>query len=171
MTHEQIIQKLVWRHSNEAKLVCFSPLFATDVEIKILTTQEDRISDRSLRVIHDFLALSSGELEKIKQFLWEDCKLNCDVSSFGFDVPEGKTETQANHDEFGVHNGDDALRKSVPPSLAIYENDQATYKGNFGHLHFDNEWNSHLTTVIMRDGQIVGCGDSGLYLGAFESEG
>lgn len=171
MTNDQITQKLVWRDSNEARLLCFSPLFATDIKIEILTNHEGAVSDRTLRVIHDFLALSSNELEKIKQFLWEDCKLNCDLSSYGFDVPEGKTETQANHDEFGVHNGDDALRKSVPPSLSIYESDQETYKGNFGHLHFDNEWNSHLTTVVMRDGEIVGFGDSGLSLKAFESAG
>jgi hypothetical protein len=168
MINDEISKQLVWRDSREARVTCFSPLFGVNVEIEILSTQGERISARSLRVINDFLELTPAQLEKIKHYLWEDCKLNCEVSSYGFDVPDDKEETQVNHEEFGVHNPDDAFEKSSPPDLLIIEDDQISYEGNFGHLTFDNEWNSSLTTIVMSNGEIVGYGDSGVNLGRFE---
>jgi hypothetical protein len=168
MNNDEISKQLVWRDSWEARVTFFSPLFGVDVEIEILSTQGECISGRSLRVINDFLELTPAQLGKIKHYLWEDCKLNCEVSSYGFDVPDDKDESQVNHEEFGVHNPDDAFEKSSPPRLLIIEDDQINYESNFGRLTFDNEWNSSLTTIVMRDGEIVGCGDSGVNVGRFE---
>jgi hypothetical protein len=53
-------------------------------------------------------------------------------------------------------------------SLNIYEDDQAHYASNYGHLSFDTPWNGHFVSVIMKNGDIVGYGDSGLWIGAFE---
>jgi hypothetical protein len=168
MTNEEILKQVVWRDSKEARLQCFSPMLGISVEVDVLTNHEMRISERSFQVIRDFLGLSLEQLEKIKQFLWEDCKLCCEVSSYGFDVPDGKDEVQTNHDEFGVHSPDDALRRSSLDCLLIVESDQESYAGNYGLLVFDNEWNSHLTTVVMKDASVVGYGDSGLNIGRFE---
>lgn len=168
MTNEEILKHLVWRDANEARLVCFSSVLGCKVDVHVLTENEERISPRSLQVIHDFLGLSLDQFEKIKQFLWQDCKLCCDVTSYGFHVPDDSDEVQVNHDEFGVHGPDDAFEKSSLKYLLVAESDQQSYLGNFGRLTFDNEWNSHLTTVVMKNGAIVGYGDSGLNIGRFE---
>jgi hypothetical protein len=119
-------------------------MLGISVEVQVLTNNEVRISERSFQIISDFLELSLEQLEKIKQFLWEDCKLCCDVTSYGFDVPGGKDEVQTNHDEFGVHSPDDALRQSSLHCLLIMESDQESCPSNYGYLTFDNEWNSGL---------------------------
>jgi hypothetical protein len=168
MTHEEVILKLSWRDSNEARLACFLSLLEFNAEIRILAVTEHQISDRSVRTINDFLELSSAQLEAIKNFLWENCKFCCEVTSYGFDVPDGKNEAQANHNEFRVHGSEDVLKQSTLKYLLVIEDDQESYRSNFGYLIFDSEWNSSLTAVVMKNGDIVGCGDSGLYVGAFE---
>lgn len=168
MKNNEIIKKFTWRDSAEARLEYFSPLFGKNIEVRVITINNDCISDRSLQVVNDFLDLSHLHLEKIKQFLWEDCKLCCDVTSYGFEVPDGKDEVQINHQEFGVFNGDDALEKSTLKYLLVLEDDQENYSNNYGRLLFDNEWNSHLSTIVMKNGNIVGYGDSGLHLGKWE---
>ncbi len=168
MTHEEILKRVVWRASNEARFWCFSPLLGLDIEIQVFTAAEYRISDRSFYVINDFLGLDPSQLEHIKQFLWEDCQFCCDTTSYGFDVPEGQDEAKTNHIEFRVHSPDDALKESTLKYLLVTEDDQEHYPSNFGRLTFDNEWNGDLTTVVMKNGSIVGYGDSGLYIGKFE---
>ncbi len=137
----------------------------------MLTNTAYRASDRSVQIINDFLALTPQQLETIKPFLWDDCRLCCQASSYGFDVPDGQEETQVNHREFGVHNPDDAFNKSTLKYLLIAEDDQADYAGNYGRITFDNEWNSALTVVVMKNACVVGCGASGVYVGQFEAAG
>ena len=167
-THEEILKRVVWRDSNEARFECFSPLLELYIEIRIFTATEYRISDRSFYVINDFLGLDPSQLEHIKQFLWEDCQFCCDTTSYGFDVPEGQNEAKTNHIEFRVDNPNDALRESTLKYLFVSEDDQEHYSSNFGRLTFDNEWSGHLCTIVMKNGSIVGYGDSGLYIGKFE---
>jgi hypothetical protein len=169
MTKNEILTRVTWRDSTEARFECFSSLLGKNSEVHILTINDHSISERSFQVIHDFIDLSDVHLERMKQFLWEDCKLNCEISSYGFDVPDGRDEVQINHQEFGVFNGDDALEKSTLSYLLISEYDQENYSNNYGRLQFDNEWNSHLTTIVMKNGNLVGCGDSGLHIGQWES--
>jgi hypothetical protein len=168
MTKDDILNMTTWRDSHEIRLKCFPPVFEKSVDVHILTKDKDRISDRSVQIVNDLLGLSVQHLKTIKNYLWEDCKLNCEVSDYGFDVPEGKTEQEVNHEEFGVFNGEDAYEKSNLEYLLISENDQDDHTNNYGLLTFDNEWNGHLTVVVMKNGDIVGCGDSGLYLGEYE---
>lgn len=168
MTKEEILKLVAWHDSQEARFECFSPIFEKNAGIHILTNTDHSISDRSFRTVNDFLNLNHKHIELIQNFLWEDCKLNCELTSYGFDVPDGKDEVGVNHEEFGVFNGEDALAKSTFIYLLISEDDQEEYPSNYGHLRFDNEWNSHLTTVVMKNGEIVGWGDSGLYLGEYE---
>jgi hypothetical protein len=168
MIKEEVLKIVTWRDSTEARFECFSPMLGQNVDVHILTTLDRRVSDRSIQIINDFLNISHQHLDTIKNFLWEDCKLNCESSSYGFDVPDGKDEAEVNHEEFGVFNGEDALTKSTFLYLLIGEDDQENYLSNYCHLNFDNEWNSRLTTLVMKNGEIVGWGESGLYLGKYE---
>jgi hypothetical protein len=168
MTEDDILNIATWRDSSEIRLKCFSPVLEQSVDIHILTKDEDRISNRSVRIVNDLLELSIQHFETMRNYLWEDCKLNCDVTDYGFDVPEGKTEQDVNHEEFGVFNAEDAYEKSSLKYLLIIEDDQDEYANNYGLLTFDNEWNENFTVVVMKNGDIVGFGDSGLYLGKYE---
>jgi hypothetical protein len=169
MTKDDIRNLATWRNSYELELKCFPPVFDKSVNVQILTKEQDHISDRSVQIINDLLGLSVQDLEIIKDYLWEDCKLNCEISNYGFDIPAGKTEQEVNHEEFGVLNREDAYAKSDLKYLLVCEDDQDTYTNNYGFLTFDNEWNGHLTVVVMKNGYLVGCGDSGLYLGKYEA--
>lgn len=52
--------------------------------------------------------------------------------------------------------------------LLIGEEDRE-FKGNYGLMHFDNEWESHTFVVVMKDGNIVGYGQSGFWVGEYEN--
>ncbi len=168
MTKDDILNIAVWRNSDELEFKCFVPVFEKSVNVQILTKDKECISDSSVQIVNNLLGLSAQQLETIKNYLWEDCKLNCEISDYGFDVPEGKTEQEVNHKEFGVFNGEDAYEKSDLQYLLISEADRDVYTNHYGLLTFDNEWNSHLTEVVMKNGDIVGYGDSGSYLGKYE---
>jgi hypothetical protein len=168
MTKDDILNIAIWQSSYELELKCFVPVFEKSVTVQILTKDPDRISESSVQIVNDLLGLSEQHLETIENYLWEDCKINCEVSDYGFDVPEGKTLQEANHEEFGVFNGEDAYEKSNLEYLIISENDRDIYTNNYGLLTFDNQWNGHLTEVVMKNGNIVGSGDSGSYLGKYE---
>jgi hypothetical protein len=169
MTKEDIIKLLKWRDEDqyEANMECFLPNFNRTVKLHIIVNNAGKISDRTVAIVNDFIGLTQQHLAIIKNYLWQDCQLCCDCSSYGFDVPEGMTETEANHAAFGVYTGENAYQKSNL-SLSIIEANEDEYTSNFGRLLFDNEWNGHLTAVAMRNGDIVGSGDSGIYLGKFE---
>jgi hypothetical protein len=169
MTKEDIIKLFKWRDEdqNEANMECFLPSFDQTANLHIMVNNAGKISERTVTIVNDFIGLSQQHLATIKNYLWEDCQFYCDGLSYGFDVPEGMTETEANHATFGVYNGEDAYRKSNL-SLSIIEVNEDEYTSNFGCLLFDNEWNGHLTTVVMRNGDVVGYGESGIYLGKFE---
>lgn len=168
MTNHEIREKMVWRDANEARLECFSQLFGQKVEVRVLTTGSERLADRSVATINDFLALTQPHFDQIQQLLWQDCQQCCNLTSYGFDVPDGPDEAQINQQEFGVHNPDDAWQKSTLVYLLVIEEYQQSYPSNYGLLTFDNEWNGALTVVVMKNGRIVGSGDSGLYIGQFE---
>lgn len=168
MLRPQLLAQITWRSGQEAQLDCFSPLFGKNVEIRIATDIANAISDRTIQIINDFLALPPTEMETIKGFLWEDCELCCEEIACD-EIPEGMTETEANHHYYGVFGPEDAYRKSNFRYLYVSEY-REEYTGNYGCLPFDNEWNSHLTTIVMRNGKIVGYGDSGIYLGQFEPD-
>ena len=168
MNKQEVLNLATWRSENELRLLCYVPVFEKDIEIHLFSEKDNYISDRSVQTINDLIALSLAQFKRIKELLWDDCKLNCEVSSYGFDVPDNKSESEVNHENFSVFNPEDAYKKSTLIYLNISEDDQNNYQSNFGHLTFDNEWNSHLTVVIMKNGNIVGYGDSGLYLGEFE---
>ena len=46
--------------------------------------------------------------------------------------------------------------------MSLYEIDRADFAASYAHVMFDNAWESHLMTVIVRDGE------SGMYLGRIE---
>ena len=121
MRKDDILNMATWQNSHELRLKCFPPVLKKSVDVYIFTQDEDRISDRSVQIVNNLLGLSVQHLKTIKEYLWEDCKLNCELTNYGFDVPEGKTVQEVNHEEFGVLNAEDAYEKSNLEYLLIPE--------------------------------------------------
>jgi hypothetical protein len=167
MTKDEIDRAVDWRDTYEARFECFVPAFDQTVKVSFFTHAAETISDRSVQIVNDFIALADQHISAVKGYLWQDCQSCCETLSWGVYVPDGKTEAEANHEDIEVFNAEDAYRKSTL-SLGIYEDDQQAYASNYGHLSFDTPWNSHIVCVVMKNGDIVGYGDSGLWLGAFE---
>ncbi|ABC28317.1 hypothetical protein HCH_01457 [Hahella chejuensis KCTC 2396] len=169
MNRSEILNSISWKEEEEwfgtAQVVV--PVLGGKIEIQFLVENERDISDRSVRIVNELLQLDESHLIKIKHFLWEDCKLYCEATGYGFDVSEGKNETEVNHREFGVFNETDAYRTSNLLYVMICEEDEK-FEGNYARLTFDNEWNGNLCVVVMKGGDIVGYGDDGLYIGEFE---
>jgi hypothetical protein len=168
MTKDDIDRAVVWRDTYQARVQVFSPAFNQMVEVSFHTEVAETVSGRSIQIVNDFIALTEQDLSKIKNFLWQDCQACCESLSWGVFVPAGKTEAQANHEDIGVLSAEDAYSKASL-SLNVYEDVQKEYDSNYGHLTFDTNWNSHFVTVVMKNGDIVGFGNSGLWLGAFET--
>ncbi len=168
MTPEDAAKLATWREPDEARFTLFVPAFGQAVEFRAYTNVPGQISARGLATIRDVVALDADALARIKQLIWENCVLCCEGSSYGFDVPEGQSETEANFANFGVHDPQGAYEKCSPPIVSVYEIDHADYAADYAHITFDNAWESHLMTVIVRNGEVVGGGESGVYLGQFE---
>jgi hypothetical protein len=168
MTPDDIARIAAWREPDEARFPLFVPVFGQAVEFRVCTKVPGEISARGHATIRDVVALRPDALARIKALIWENCVLCCEGSSYGFDVPEGRSETEANFANFGVHDAQSAYEQCSPPIVSIYEIDHADYAGNYAHITFDNAWESHLMTVIVRNGVVVGGGESGIRLGQFE---
>jgi hypothetical protein len=167
MTKDELARSVVWRDTYEARFECFVPALGQTVKVSFFAHAAETISDRSVQIVNDFIALTDQHIAVVKAYLWQDCQSCCETLSWGVYVPHGKTEAEANHEDIGVFNASDAHEKSTL-SLGVYEDDQQAYVSNYGHLRFDTPWNSHIVCVVMKNGDIVGCGNSGLWLGAFD---
>ncbi|MEM8863880.1 MAG: hypothetical protein AAGD96_36690 [Chloroflexota bacterium] len=170
MNKQEILEICKWKEDEGwfGQFECVSPLLDQTIEIHLIVNNDYQISDRTLAIVNAFLGLNERSLPEVKRFLWEGCQLCCEEISYGVEVKEGQTETEANHEAFGVFNGDDAFKKSSFMYLLINESNEE-FVGNYGLLNFDNEWESHISVVVMKDGEIVGHGESGVYVGQFES--
>lgn len=151
----------------EARASVRSPLWSHPVEVHVLAEQEGRVTDRTAVIVRDFLSLRPEDRADIQRELWRSCRECCELIDFGAAARPGQTLAEANHDHLGVRSEEDALQESTLRYLLIDEGDQK-FAGNYGQLVFDNEWNSDLTVVVMKNGRIVGHGDSGLYVGRYE---
>lgn len=167
LTKEEILAQCEWKDDGyTAVLELRSPVLGT-VPVHIATTNPPAISDRSVAIVNDTLNLDGNAVDLIKRHLWESCKECCEYFMCDVELKPGQTETEANHEKYGVFNPDDAFAKSHLTEVYVSEGDEEL-KGNYGNITFDNEWNSHSDVVVMKNGKIVGRGDSGVYLGVFE---
>lgn len=159
LTRAAILAQCEWKEDGfTAVLVLRLPVLGT-VPVHIATTKPPAISDRSIAIVSDTFNLDENALHLIKQHLWESCMACCEYFSCIGEVKPGQTETEANHERYGVFNPDDAFARSHLMDIYISEDDEEL-KGNYGHLNFDNEWNTHVDVVVMKNGKNVGRGDT-----------
>ncbi len=169
LSKEELLARCAWQEGGLVAKVSLNLAPFGKVEVHVETKEIQILSDRSVEIINGLLNLDENAMYLVKQYLFDSCRECCVDSDYGAEVRLGQTQPEANHELFGVHNPEDALAKSHLKYVCIDENEEGL-KGNYGLFTFDNEWNSHLDVIVMKDGKIVGRGDSGLYLGAFEKK-
>lgn len=170
MTREEILINSVW---TSGKLKVYSAFFKKEVRIDLLTSEynlkntELIISEKFTQCVNDFLTLSEHHKPLMQQLLYAHCKMCCENVSYGFDVLDGETETEANLREFGVTNETTAFEKSCLDHIVIEEND---LKNRYVTIVFYPEWeDEHGCELILKNGELLDfSGENGTYLLQFE---
>ncbi len=170
MTKDEILEACTWKPGEEwlGTFPLPVPLFGREVELQLLVEDDRQISDRTAAIVNEIQKLNGADLNAIKDYLWESCQSCCEDISYGVDIREGQSETEANHEAFQVFNREDAYNKSNLLYVMIHEGDQS-YPSNYARLHFDNEWEGHMCVMVVKDGKVVGYGEDGLFIGQFET--
>lgn len=168
MTREEIIEICNWDDWNFATITVYSPLFGKEVEVRFMPDFDSgrTITDKMAASLNDFLALTEKELETVKQHLWEDCKQAFEEISYGVELLEGETETEANHRDFEIFNPEDAYRKSFFKRISIPEEPKLT--NHYAVIDFSPEWESHGCSIIVKNGVIIARYSNDWYLSKYE---
>jgi len=155
----------------EDKLATFAvdvPLFGRPIEFQVAAARAGELSDRTIETVRQVQALGESDLARVLEVVWENCLLNVESSSYGFEVREGRTETEASLEAFGVHDAASAWARTRLRYCWIAEDDQVTFAANYATLLVSNEWETHGLDIVVRDGRVVGGGENGVWLGRFE---
>lgn len=167
MTITQLLALAHWEDGN-ATFSIDVPLFGGPIEFIVFAEHDGVLAERTVETVRQVQALGPSDLERLLEVVWENCLLNCEVSSYGFDVKPSQTETEANLEAFGVHDAASAWARTRLKYCRIGEDDQEAFAANYAVLFMDNEWETHGLDVVVRDGRIVGGGENGVWLGRFE---
>ncbi|MEM7602071.1 MAG: hypothetical protein AAF357_11735 [Verrucomicrobiota bacterium] len=131
-----------------------SPLFGQELGLRILREEgKDRISDKQIRIVNDFLDLKKAWIPHIKTLLFshfEEC-VGC--------YEEGEFDE--------IKNPDDAFREAKLDYLLIWETD--AWKGRAANICFDVEWEmEHGISVVLYDGVLKGAHEISHYYFEYE---
>ena len=144
------------------------PLFGGAVDFTVAAARDGVLSERTAQTVRQVQALGPADHARLLEVVWENCLLNVEGSSYGFDIRDGQTETEANLEAIGVHDAASALARTRLRYCRIDEEDQSTFTANYAVFFMDNAWETHGLDVVVRDGRVVGGGENGVWLGRFE---
>lgn len=156
------------------KINLYSEFFQQEVRIDLFTSDKSLrhtnqiISDKLVQTVNDFLALEVSEKELMGNLLYKHCLDCCEQISYGIEIQEGETETQANLRAFGVAEEKDAFEKAQIHHVVIEED--PLRKNRFIRLIFYPEWESeHGCELILKNGKLLDfTGEGQTYLAAFD---
>ncbi len=98
------------------------PLFGRPVKFTVAAARDGALSERTAETVRQVQALVASDLAGIHQVVWDNYMLNMEVVSYGLDVREGQTETEANIESFGVRDaGRDQQRQRGESRGSIHE--------------------------------------------------
>ncbi|MEO1623515.1 MAG: hypothetical protein AAFV25_00055 [Bacteroidota bacterium] len=173
MTREDILLNSIW---TSGKLIVHSLFFQAEVRIDLLTSEYNLknthqiISEKFVQCINDFLQLPGEGRPLMQQLLYKHCLACCESTSYGVDILEGETETEANLREFGVAAPEDALKKANLDHVVVEEN--KFLKNRFVTLVFYPQWEQeHGCELILKNGRLLDfSGEGGTYLAQFDTD-
>jgi len=171
MNREEILLNSIWV---EGKLKLYSEFFQEEVRIDLFTSEKSLrytdhiISDKLVQTVNDFLSFEVSEKELMAKLLYKHCLDCCEQISYGVEVKEGETETEANLREFGVSTEQDAFVKARIDHAVIEED--VVRKNRFVRLIFYPEWESeHGCELILKNGKLLDfVGEAQTYLAPFD---
>jgi len=171
MTRDEILLNSIW---TEAKLVVHSPFFNQQVRVDLVTSDyvlkhvTSIISETLVQTLNDFLTLSEQYQPLMKKLIYQHCLSCCNDISYGVDINEGETETEANLREFGVTDETSAFEKANLDHVYIKED--SFRKNRFVKIVFYPEWErEHGCELILKNGELLDfSGENGMYLGQFD---
>jgi len=162
----------VFENDYIVNLKIYSKLFNKDIEVCLYPIDEnpEKITDNMVEGVNDFLNLSEEHLPKIKELLFSQCEMCFDSASYGVEVLDNETETEATKRSFGIYNKDDAYKKSYIDRISIdAKND--TYDNRYVEIVFIPEWeDEHGCIIILQNGVPIDWQGSLLWMGHYEKE-
>ena len=172
MTREEILLNSIWV---EGKLNVYSDFFEKEIRIELFPSENNLrgtneiFPDKMVQTVNDFLALSSDYKPLMKELLYKHCQDCCEETSYGFDLKEGETETEANFREFGVKDEDSAFQKANFHHALISED--SLRKNRFVKIVFYPDWEEeHGCELIIKNGELLDYyGESGSHLAIFDN--
>jgi len=173
MTREEILINSIW---TSGKLMAYSTFFNKEIRLELLTSDYNLdstnaiISERFVQTVNDFLTLSGKDRPLMESLLYRHCLECCEQISYGYDIPNGETEKEANLREFGVIDEASALEKANPTHVVIQEDEFSNHR--FVRILFYPEWETeHGCELILKNGNLLNYyGEGDTYLGQFDDE-
>lgn len=173
MTREEILINSIW---TSGKMQVYSNFFQKEVRIDLFTSNynlkntDKIVSEKFVLAVNDFLQLPTDSSTLLKKLLYKHCLACCEHTSYGFDILDGETETQANLREFGVSNEEAAFEKSYINHIVIDESEQNDNR--YVRMVFYPVWEEeHGCELIIKNGVLLNYfGESGTYIGQFDNE-
>lgn len=173
MNRDDILRNSIW---TEGKMVLFSPFFEQEVTINLYTSEkalrftESIISERFVQTVNDFLNLPAEVKPRMADLLYRHCLACCESISYGVDVLEGETETEANLRAFGVQSKEDAFDVARANLRYVSVEEDATLKNRFVSIQFYPAWeDEHGCALLLKNGELLDfTGESGVYLRQFD---
>ncbi|TPN83490.1 DUF6985 domain-containing protein [Aquimarina algicola] len=174
MTREEILINSIW---TDAKMKVFSSFFNTEITVNLYAhpyslqhVEGPIISEKMVQTINDVLQLDASSLPLMKSLLYKHCLECCDATSYGFEVKDGETETEANLREFGIKNEDDAFANANLNYINIEDDEVEKRKNRYAKLVFYPEWEEeHGCELILKNGVLLDhYGESDTWLTQFE---
>ncbi|MFK8101028.1 MAG: hypothetical protein AB8G15_00835 [Saprospiraceae bacterium] len=176
MTRAEILQNSIWE---TAKINLHSPFFQREVTLFLFAhhlslrhIKDEIVSATMVQTINDFLALDEKYLPLMKSLLHQHCLECCEHTSYGFDVKEGETETQASLRNFGIVTAEDAWQQANLSYLNIEDDAREKRKYRYVKMCFFPPWeDEHGCELILKNGVLLDFkGESDTWLTQFEAD-
>ncbi|MEL6844094.1 MAG: hypothetical protein AAFP02_12865 [Bacteroidota bacterium] len=168
------MQNSLW---TEARLKVYSDFFAADLWINLVAdfkslrfVEGPIVSETMTQTINDFLNWSQDDRPKLAKLLYDHCRRCCEEASYGVEVREGESETEANLREFGVSSAEDAFREAGLPRISIEDDQKEQRKHRYVTICFYPPWEQeHGCELVLQNGSLLDyAGEHGTYLRQFE---
>lgn len=167
MTKTELTAQTTWDDNELGNLSLFVPLFGETIEFVLFPEpgKTPEVTDKMTAIVNDVLLLPPGQLDRVKELLWEECRFSFHVADYGVEPLEGESHEEAHFREFGIYNPEDAFAKSH--IAAIHVTDEL--EGRYAAIKVKTGSQNYIS-LIVKNGSIIDLDDDGTYLGWFDKD-
>lgn len=167
LTKSEIDERVRWDDSNLGHLTLFVPLLSRELAFVLFGAEAtgSGITEKMTATINDLLALTPGDLARVKELLWEECNFAFEVTDYGVERDEGESSLAAHLRSFGLEGPDDALEQGEFREIHVFEG----FAGRYAAIKVDTGSENRIS-IIVKNGQIVDFDYDGTHLGWFDAD-